>query len=565
MERFNISPSKGYNYSTPEKHGKTPIPPEQFTPRSAGTSKEVGIFKPPPDPDKMNKRRRTKVLSEDEYVEKVGQIIERDFYPELEKLKAQSEYIDASERQDSATMRRLEERYSSRRPTPSTDTLDRLQSPATFETPLEEDRYSEDRDNMGMCSGIGGVSPANSWKSMPSNSSSETTRNDHLLGNCLRKQKASLNQGDKIGLDKFLAVHTSEDNESFSELMEDAQEEFRRTHAWMFKKEEQLSIESKQAQLALPSPESQADQRPEKVSSGSTSVDGWTYKNVNAVFYVPEGAPLTDGEKVELAKKERKVVLENTRFTANPWKSNVQSASVKQAAEAKQNSKLGKVGADGKELVDGNSTPSVGGFKLIRMGSDATPQIDPEESPLMTWGEVESTPYRLEGCETPLLTSGKVVDGGPSFTMQQVPKRDRIGLQLAEKNSKFYRDKKGQAIYKARCNLKTPKSIGNLVSTTPSRRLPTLSPAAQRLASGKLGIRLGTDKSLSAAYNSPAYSNISSRSNRTPILTSSNKSKLMNNVSFCLDIFICFLIWGLSYSLLVLILINYFLLIFTRC
>jgi len=158
------------------------------------------------------------------------------------------------------------------------------------------------------------------------------------------------------------------------------------------------------------------------------------------------------------------------------------------------------------------------------MGPDATPQIDPEESPLMTWGEVESTPYRLEGCETPLLASGKVVDGGPSFTMQQVPKRDRIGLQLAEKNSKFYRDKKGQAIYKARCNLKTPKSIGNLGPTTPGRRLPTLSPAAQRLASGKLGIRLGTDKSLSAAYNSPAYSGISSRSNRTPILTPLHKN-----------------------------------------
>ena len=283
----------------------------------------------------------------------------------------------------------------------------------------------------------------------------------------------------------------------------------------MFKKDEQLSIESKQAQLALPSPEAQADQRSEKVSSGSTSVDGWTYKNVNAVFYNPEGAPLTDAEKVELAKKERKVVLENTRFTINPWKTDVQSASVKQTAAAKQDSKLGKVGADGKELVDGNKTPSVGGYKLLRMGAEATPQVDPEESPLMTWGEVESTPYRLEGCETPLLTSGKVVEGGPAFTMQQVPKRDRIGLELAEKNSKFYRDKKGQAIYKARCNIKTPKSIGNLGSITPGRRLPTLSPAAQRLASSKLGIRLGTDKALSTAYNSPAHPGTSSRrSNR---------------------------------------------------
>ena len=153
MERFNISPKK-YNYPTPDIHGNTPIPTEQFTP-SSGTSNELGIFKPPPDPDKLNKRRRTKVLSEDEYVEKVGKIIERDFYPELENLKAQTEYIDASDRQDSITMRRLEERYSSQRPTPSKD---RLQSPATFETPHEADRYSEDKDNL--INGIGGVSPS---------------------------------------------------------------------------------------------------------------------------------------------------------------------------------------------------------------------------------------------------------------------------------------------------------------------------------------------------------------------------------------------------------------------
>ena len=69
-------------------------------------------------------------------------------------------------------------------------------------------------------------------------------------------------------------MHTSEDNESFVQLMEDSREEFKRTHDWMFKKEEQLSIEMKQAQLALPSPEEQADQRPEKLDKERSSVDG---------------------------------------------------------------------------------------------------------------------------------------------------------------------------------------------------------------------------------------------------------------------------------------------------
>jgi len=519
MDKFNISPAKKYNYPTPNVHGNTPLPSEQFTPRSQGTSTDLGIFKPPPDPDKLNKRRRTKVLSEDEYVEKVGKIIERDFFPELEKIKAQTEYIDASDRQDTVTMRRLEEQYSSRRPTPSTET-DRLQSPATFETPLENERDSEDRDRISVESGKNCASPASSWSATP-RSTKEPNVNPNFSSS-LNTDKKDIDI--KSGLDKFLAVHTSEDNESFTELMEETQKEFRRTHEWMFKKDEQLSIESKEAQLALPSPEAQADQRPNK-SSNIKAVEGWTYKNVNSVFYNPDGAPLTDAEKVELAKKERKIVLENTRFSANPWKTDVQSANVKETAIAKHNSKLGKVGADGKELVDGNITPSVGGYKLLRMGADATPQLNPEESPLMTWGEVESTPYRLEGCQTPLLTSGKVAEGVPAFTMQQVPKRDRIALQLAEKNSKFYRDKKGQAIFKARCNIKTPKSVGNLGSVTPGKRLSTLSPAAQRLASSKLGIRIGTDKYLST-YNSPYHKGSNSaHGKRTPSLMSTPKGK----------------------------------------
>ena len=519
MERFNISPAKKYNYSTPEAHGKTPIPPEQFTPRSPGLSTEVSVFKPPPDPDKLHNRRRIKVLSEDEYVEKVGKIIERDFFPELEKIKAQSEYIDASERQDVVTMRRLEEQYSSRRPTPSSE-LDRLNSPATFETPLEIERDSEDREKMNIQSSENTASHFSSWNATPT--LSKKVEND--LSSKKTSTSENVNPSNGIRLDKFLSVHTSEDNESFSELMDETQKEFKRSHEWMFKKDEQLSIESKEAQLALPSPEAQADQRPNKKSN--KAVEGWTYKNVNAIFYNPDGAPLTDAEKVELAKKERKIILENTRFTANPWKKDVQSANVKETAIAKQNSKLGKVGADGKELVDGNATPSVGGYKLLRMGADATPQLNPEESPLMTWGEVDSTPYRLEGCQTPLLASGKVADGVPAFTMQQVPKRDRLALQLAEKNSKFYRDKKGQAIYKARCNIKTPKSVGNLGSVTPGKRLSTLSPAAQRLASSKLGIRIGTDK-YSSTYNSPAYKSLSSCGKRTPSLVSTPKGKLL--------------------------------------
>merc|ERR1711899_270429 len=123
-------------------------------------SKELNVFKTPPDANKigvLRRKRKVKVLEEDEYVEKVEKIIERDFFPELDKHKARSDYIDAADRNDTNQMQRLRERFSTGR--------SRLESPATFDT-----------------------------------------------------------------LDKFLSKHTSEDNESFNDLMEDQQKELERTH-----------------------------------------------------------------------------------------------------------------------------------------------------------------------------------------------------------------------------------------------------------------------------------------------------------------------------------------------
>ena len=280
--------------------------------------------------------------------------------------------------------------------------------------------------------------------------------------------------------------------------MEEQREEFERTHQWMFKNEEQLSIEHKEEQLKLPSIEDQC-------SSGSKSretkpLDGWTYKNVNAVFYHPAGAPMSDQEKIDFAKKQKQIVRENTRFKTNPWKGlDKAGQKAESLVAAKKESELGKVGVDGKDLVDPKATPSVNGFKLLRL-DHPSPQFSVSESPFMTWGEVESTPYRLEGADEDTLPVN--LSGGPQFKIQDVPKRDRLAFELAEKNSKFYRDKKNKAVLKARSQLKTPKSLGNLTT-----RVATMSPAAQRLATAKLGIRIGTDKALKAAYTpSPARS-----------------------------------------------------------
>ena len=61
----------------------------------------------------------------------------------------------------------------------------------------------------------------------------------------------------KMSLDQFMAVHTSEDNESFNEIQEEQFRKFRVDKAWMFKENEKLSIEMKSEELVLPSLEDQ--------------------------------------------------------------------------------------------------------------------------------------------------------------------------------------------------------------------------------------------------------------------------------------------------------------------
>jgi len=77
----------------------------------------------------------------------------------------------------------------------------------------------------------------------------------------------------------------------------------------------------------------------------------------------------------------------------------------------------------------------------VRTGVDA--------SPLMTWGEIDGTPFRLDGSDTPVVASGR----GPVFKIPDVPRRDRLLHELAEKASKAHRDKKEVALKQATASL----------------------------------------------------------------------------------------------------------------
>lgn len=370
---------------------------------AARNMKDLAIFKKPLGIPLKSKKFNHEVLDEDTYIERMGEIIQRDFFPHLEKLKAQNEYLNALEQNDAKKMRELYAKYSSGRPA-----TERAASPATFETPARE----EPRD------------------------STQSNEND-----LPQEEKNRENSQEKeLGLDNYLCSYTSEDNASFEEMMVEAEQRQRVKYAWLYEKEEDskaMAIEASKKSIAIG-----YDKQPRPLLP-----DTWGYRNKNYIMYIPDGVDLTPEEKVELAKRKQEIVHYNTRLTVNPFNERQNKETITELAKTQSKINDGKIGVDGKEVVR-NPTPRINGFSFV-----ATPSPRPGEceSPLMTWGQIEGTPFRLDGGDTPMLRSGQ----GPSFRMAEPPKREKLALQLAEKAGERHRDRKNKALEAARRSFAT--------------------------------------------------------------------------------------------------------------
>lgn len=339
----------------------------------------------------------------------MGEIIQRDFFPHLKKLQAQNEYLDALEQNNIDRMRELYAKYSFGRPA-----TERPVSPATFETP----RRTETEESS--------CASKDSSRETSGESSSVATNN---------------NKSDsKVSLDDYLSTHTSEDNASFEEMMIEAENRCKLKYAWLYEAEEKskawLAVDKPTDNLAI-----------EDSSARPNQIDSWGYRNKNYIMYIPDGVELTAEEKIELAKQKQTVMHENTRLRMNPFNEQQNKETISELAKSQSKANDGKIGVDGKEVVR-NATPRVNGFSFV-----ATPSPRPGEceSPLMTWGQIEGTPFRLDGGDTPLLMSSQ----GPSFRIAEPPKREQLALQLAEKAGERHRDRKSKALEAARRSLAT--------------------------------------------------------------------------------------------------------------
>uniref|UniRef100_A0A3B1JDA1 Ess-2 splicing factor homolog n=1 Tax=Astyanax mexicanus TaxID=7994 RepID=A0A3B1JDA1_ASTMX len=404
-----------------------------------------GVVSLPANPENSAAEKPRTILQEEQYIQNLEKIIQRDFFPDVSKLQAQKDYLEAEELGDLERMREIAIKYGTAMAKYTPRTYVPYVTPSTFETPDARAASPSTSHTKPRTSENGGKDGGKEEKELPS-------------------------------LDRFLAKNTSEDNASFEQIMDLAKDKEKLKNAWLYEAEEEFKKRHEE-NLALPSSEQQA------LECTKAGVETWEYKARNALMYYPEGV-----KDDAVFKKPREVLYKNTRFDVDPFCKALNKSQIQQAAALNAQFKLGKVGPDGKELLP-HESPKVNGY-----GFEGTPSPAPgvSESPLMTWGEIESTPFRLDGSETPIIERSH----GPSFKIPEPGRRERLGLKMANEVAAKNRANKQEALRKV---------TENLASLTPKGLSPAaLSPALQRLVNRSSSKY--TDKALRASYTpSPSH------------------------------------------------------------
>ena len=170
-----------------------------------------------------------------------------------------------------------------------------------------------------------------------------------------------------LTLDKFLAKNTSEDNESFEQIMERTRVAHKEKYDWLYKEEVERKASTAKS-LSLPEG-TDGDQFKEEHRPGMVQM--WNYTNKNALMYVPEGVEESANEKIEgKNKRQQEVIHLNTRFTQNPHPETMCTEQLAVASAAHNAALQGKIGVDG-HLQQPVGTPKVNNFGFVGTPSPA--------------------------------------------------------------------------------------------------------------------------------------------------------------------------------------------------
>lgn len=326
----------------------------------------------PPPARRAPPKRKLEVLDEDQYTAALEAIIERDFFPEIPKMQNKLEWMQAVASENPTAIKRAQANIARRR--------------AGLKTPLPSD-----------------MPPLNT----PGTVQLRTPAMTPMVTGPEKEIQApdGHSKAPSLSLDQFLAQYTGEDNAAFEELLE-------QTNLRVSQKKAHL-YEDKNQPLLLTGPNS-TDEYGTTGQQPSTLIM-WKHVPKNRLYYdgsQQETVPLTEGELSALVKGPPKEINHGaTRIT-----------STAEVLEAPEPQDMAPPVGDPPAQAGGLS-----GYKYIACPSPV-PGVD--ATPIMTWGEVGSTPLRLDAEDDVPLDPAAV--NGPQFRVAPPSARERVGRALAQ-------------------------------------------------------------------------------------------------------------------------------------
>ncbi|ORY36989.1 hypothetical protein BCR33DRAFT_769927 [Rhizoclosmatium globosum] len=449
----------------------------------------------------------SEILEEDAHLSNVSSIIERDFFPNLRRLRTQNEFLSAVEAGDFVRVRQLGEELKTLT-SRNSSCMKRAVGGASG-TPTSA--------STGATSGIStplvtGFTPLHTLDATTTTATTEAAAEpvDPTLG---------------LSLDQYQATHTSEDNHSFSQLIHAENQERRRKYIWFFDKEQKgkLLLEGSQPKkddslLITNTPSDSSTLNPnahllEAAPHNVAPVQTWKYQAKNALMYYQDAAPTTLADVLSKphAKLPPKSINHNaTRLDSfSPSNDAVLRAASDAAADRLATQEVWRNmasatpalfphgAASSSSTSAGTSTaPQVEGFTFVPSTPSLEPHADIDPEDLMTWGMIEGTPM--------LVDSGADHSSTKGFRIPDTPRREVVADKLAEKAK---RDMKARVEGRTSASL-SASANGEFKKPTASLgggRERMLSPAAIKLLGGRVGGigggRGGVDHQLRASYS----------------------------------------------------------------
>lgn len=315
-----------------------------------------------------------------------------------------------------------------------------------------------------------------------------------------------------LSLDEFFKRYTSEDNESFSKIMEKVNRKRTERYGYL------LECGSAEGNTGNNLIENGNEREISNTDGYGTSdqpvstLEGWNYTAKNLLMYHPADrgeVPLTEEERaLRLKGMTKEISRSNTRFHGKAMDTDELkdddtvavlyapvAGGTPVAINSRDSDKMKKY-----DLEDLRKTPirfyvesekkADNGYSFVKTPSPA-PGVD--ESPFITWGEIEGTPLRLEPEDTPIDIGGS--GNGPQFKIPLPPSRDVKAHSLSRDAARKLRERSRMF---QKPPLPSPVRGG---SASPSAR--TLSPAAQKFMRNAIAKSSHSiDESLRASYRS---------------------------------------------------------------